>query len=56
MIAILYESDVRVRNTYATYPLQADSSGKLELTRHKIIEWHHLVIKITVVKDGHASD
>ncbi len=45
-----------MRNTYATYPLQADSSGKLELTRHKIIEWHHIVIKITVVKDGHASD
>ena len=56
MVAILYESDVRVRNTYATYPLQADSSGKLELTRHNIIGWHHLIIKTEVVKDGHASD
>ena len=56
ILAIEYESDVRVRNTYATYPLQADSSGKLELTRHKIIEWHHLVIKSEEVKDGHASD
>jgi hypothetical protein len=45
-----------VRNTYATYPLQMDSSGKLELTRHNIIGWHHLVIKTEVVKDGHASD
>ena len=45
-----------MRNTYATYPLQADSSGKLELTRRNIIEWHHLVIKSTEVKDGHASD
>ena len=56
MVAILYESDVRVRNTYATYPLQADSSGKLELTRHNIIEWHHLIIKTPVVQDEHASD
>ena len=38
VVAILYESDVRVRNTYATYPLQEDSSGKLELTLHEIIE------------------
>ncbi len=45
-----------MRNTYATYPLQADSSGKLELTRRNIIGWHHLVIKSTEVKDGHASD
>ena len=45
-----------MRNTYATYPLQADSSGKLELTRRGIIEWHHLMIKTQVVKDGHASD
>ncbi len=56
MVAILYESDVRVRNTYATYPLQEDSSGKLELTLHEIIVWHHIVIKTQVVKDGHASD
>jgi hypothetical protein len=51
-----YESDVRVRNTYATYLVQEYSSGKLELTLHKIIEWHHLVIKSSEVQDGHASD
>ena len=53
---MVYESDARVRNTYATYPLQEYSSGKLELTLHSIIEWHHLIIKSAEVKDGHASD
>ena len=53
---MVYESDVRVRNTYATYLVQEYSSGKLGLSLHKIIEWHHLVIKTEVVKDGHASD
>ena len=56
ILAIRYESDVRVRNTYATYLVQEYSSGKLELTLHKIIEWHHLVIKSSEVQDGHASD
>ena len=55
-VAILVATGARVRNAYATYPLQADSSGKLGLSRHKIIEWHHLVIKLQEVKDGHASD
>ena len=45
-----------MRNTYATYLVQEDSSGKLELTLHNIIGWHHLIIKIPVVQDGHASD
>ena len=45
-----------MRNTYATYPLQEYSSGKLELTLHSMIEWHHLIIKTEVVMDGHASD
>ena len=45
-----------MRNTYATYLVQEDSSGKLELTLHNIIEWHHLIIKTPVVIDGHASD
>ena len=53
---MVYESDARVRNTYATYPLQKYSSGKLELTLHSIDEWHHLFIKSAEVKDGHASD
>jgi hypothetical protein len=45
-----------VRNTYATYLVQEDSSGKLELTLHNIIGWHHLIIKTEVVQDGHAID
>ncbi len=45
-----------MRNTYATYPLQADSSGKPELTRRGMIGGHLLIIKTPVVKDGHASD
>ena len=45
-----------MRNTYATYLVQEYSSGKLELTLHNIIEWHHLIIKTTVVQDGHAFD
>ena len=45
-----------MRNTYATYLLQEYSSVKTELTLHNIIEWHHLMIKTTVVKDGHAID
>ena len=45
-----------MRNTYAIYPQQADSSGKLGLTRHKILEWHHSEIKTEVVEDEHASD
>ena len=45
-----------MRNTYATYLVQEYSSGKLELTLHNIIGWHHLIIKSEEVKDGHASD
>jgi hypothetical protein len=45
-----------VRNTYATYPEQEYSSGKLELTLHKIVEEHFSAIKTTVVLDGHAFD
>ena len=46
----------RVRNAYATYPLQGDSPGKPGLIPHGIVEWHHLMIKDLSVKDGHASD
>ena len=45
-----------MRNTYATYLVQEDSSGKLELTLHKIVVRHLTVIKTEVVQDGHASD
>ena len=45
-----------MRNTYATYLVQEDSSGKLELTLHKIVEEHSLAIKTTVVLDEHADD
>jgi hypothetical protein len=45
-----------VRNTYATYLVQEDSSGKLELTLHKIVVRHLTAIKTLVVQDGHASD
>ena len=52
----LDESSARVRNAYATYLLQGDSSGKLELIPHGIIKSHGLMIKDLSVKDGHASD
>ena len=45
----------RVRNAYATYLSQGDSPKKFGLIPHNIIGWHHLIIKITMVKDGHAS-
>ncbi len=45
-----------MRNTYATYPKQEYSSGKLELTLHKIVAEHSAAIKTQVVLDGHAFD
>jgi hypothetical protein len=50
------ESGARVRNAYATYPLQEDSPEKFGLIFHGIIEWHRLMIKVTAVRDGHAYD
>ena len=50
------ESGARVRNAYATYPLQGDSPEKSGLIPHSIIESHDLIIKDLSVKDGHASD
>ena len=50
------ESGARVRNAYATYPLQEDSPEKFGLIFHGIIEWHHLIIKASAVRDGHAYD
>ena len=45
-----------MRNTYATYLVQEDSSGKLELTLHNVAERHLFATKTEVVQDGHASD
>ena len=44
----------RVRNTYATYPLQGDSPEKSGLIPHNFIESHGLMIKAPAVEDGHA--
>lgn len=46
----------RVRNTYATYPCLGHSPGKPGLTPHKIMVWHHTVIKTLVDRDGRAAD
>ncbi len=54
IVAIL-ETGARVRNAYATYLLQGDSPEKFGLIPHGIIEWHHFIIKVPTVKDGHAS-
>ena len=51
----LMTSGARVRNAYTTYPLQGDSPGKLGLTPHGMLKWHHLNIKTPVVGDGYAS-
>ncbi len=45
-----------MRNTYAICPEQEDSSGKLELTLHKTVVWHHTAVKSTEVPDEHADD
>ena len=47
-------SGARVRNTYATYPLQEDSPEKSGLILRNIVEPHGLMIKAPAVKDGHA--
>ncbi len=49
-------SGVRVRNEYAIYPQQEDSSPKGELTLHEITRGHPRVIKLPGVVDEHASD
>ncbi len=49
------ETGARVRNAYAIYLLQWDSPEKFGLIPHSIYEWHHLYIKVTTVKDEHAS-
>ena len=54
-IAAMLETGARVRNAYAIYLLQRDSPEKFGLIPHSIYEWHHLYIKVTTVKDEHAS-
>ena len=50
----LVASGARVRNAYATYPLQGDSPEKFGLIPHSITDSHDEVIKDLSVKDGHA--
>ncbi len=54
-MAAMPETGARVRNAYATYLLQGNSPEKFGLMPHGIYEWHHLYIKVTMAKDGHAS-
>ncbi len=49
-------SGARVRNAYATYPLQGDRPGKLGLIPHRAIALHEVIAKDLSVVDGHASD
>ena len=49
------ETGARVRNAYAICLSQRDSPEKFGLIPHSIIEWHHFIIKVTTVKDEHAS-
>ena len=52
---IMLTSGARVRNTYATYPLLGHNLEKSGLILHVIMNRHLLIIKVTMVKDGHAS-
>ena len=49
------ETGARVRNAYAIYLLQRDSPEKFGLIPHSITTRHRDVIKVTTVKDEHAS-
>lgn len=49
------ETGARVRNAYAIYLLQGDSPEKFGLIPHSIMSWHQHIIKVTTVKDEHAS-
>ena len=48
------ETGKRVRNTYRIYLYLGHSPVKTGLIPHKIIEWHHLVIKDPSDKDDCA--
>ena len=49
------ETGARVRNAYAIYLLQRDSPEKFGLIPHSILASHGVIIKVTTVKDEHAS-
>ena len=49
------ETGARVRNAYAIYLSQRDSPEKFGLIPHSIAERHLSAIKVTTVKDEHAS-
>ena len=49
------ETGARVRNAYAIYLLQRDSPEKFGLIPHSIVQSHDCTIKVTTVKDEHAS-
>ncbi len=49
------ETGARVRNAYAIYLLQRDSPEKFGLIPHSIDQPHGWPIKVTTVKDEHAS-
>ena len=53
---LMLATGARVRNAYATYLLQGDSPWKRGLIPHKMMSSHGEVIKVLMVKDGHASD
>ena len=44
----------RVRNAYATYPLQGDNGEKFPLIPHIIETPHEVSMKVSMVSDGHA--
>ena len=46
----------RVRNAYATYPIQGDSPEKSGLIPHGTVKRHFFTVKDLSVWDGHASD
>ena len=46
----------RVRNAYATYPGSGNNFAKVELIPRNIAGRHLPAIKLTGIRDGHASD
>lgn len=49
------ETGARVRNAYAICLSQRDSPEKFGLIPHSIMKGHPFIIKVTTVKDEHAS-
>ena len=55
VLALLMTTGARVRNAYRTYLIVRDSPEKFGLIPYGIINWHQLIIKDLLVKDGYAS-